>query len=299
MRIAVIIQHHEGQHPSPIPAEMVSLLRSWGCDVDVLLPDEQPTDLSATAPGRDLYVLKSGTPAALSLAGVLHAQGAPIINSYPTAVACRDKAVATRRMQLAGLPVPQTWMTTRPRALADLLADGPLIIKPADGSQGRDVRVARSVADLPAEIVARPPYLVQRYHQPDGLDRKLYCIAGDVFGVLRPWPARTQADKLGRPFAVSAELRDLVHAVGETFGMDLFGMDVVRSEGVPYVVDLSSFPGFKGVPEAALRLADYLYSVAAGARDGARPRHALATDGTGSSTAGSGLAVQGTEAVTT
>ncbi len=34
------------------------------------------------------------------------------------------------------------------------------------------------------------------------------------------------------------------------------------SKGHPYVVDLSSFPGFKGVPDAALRLADYIYAAA-------------------------------------
>jgi hypothetical protein len=28
------------------------------------------------------------------------------------------------------------------------------------------------------------------------------------------------------------------------------------------VVDISSFPGFKGVPDASLRLADYIYSAA-------------------------------------
>jgi hypothetical protein len=32
------------------------------------------------------------------------------------------------------------------------------------------------------------------------------------------------------------------------------------NEDRPYVVDMSSFPGFKGVPEAALRLADYIYT---------------------------------------
>jgi hypothetical protein len=36
-------------------------------------------------------------------------------------------------------------------------------------------------------------------------------------------------------------------------------VDVVESGGVPYVVDMSSFPGFKGVPHAALRVADHLY----------------------------------------
>jgi predicted ATP-grasp superfamily ATP-dependent carboligase len=41
----------------------------------------------------------------------------------------------------------------------------------------------------------------------------------------------------------------------------LYGFDVIMNEDQPYVVDMSSFPGFKGVPDAALRLADYVYSI--------------------------------------
>jgi hypothetical protein len=39
---------------------------------------------------------------------------------------------------------------------------------------------------------------------------------------------------------------------------------VIFSGGRPYVVDISSFPGFKGVPGAAARLADHLYAAARG-----------------------------------
>jgi ribosomal protein S6--L-glutamate ligase len=35
----------------------------------------------------------------------------------------------------------------------------------------------------------------------------------------------------------------------------VFGFDVVFSDGRPFVVDLSGFPGFKGVPDAPALLA--------------------------------------------
>jgi ribosomal protein S6--L-glutamate ligase len=79
-----------------------------------------------------------------------------------------------------------------------------------------------------------------------------------VFGVMRAWPPRTYEEKLGQAFPVTPELRDLALRCGEAFGIDVFGVDIIVSAGVPYVVDVSSFPGFKGVPDAALRLADYI-----------------------------------------
>jgi ribosomal protein S6--L-glutamate ligase len=276
VRIAMILVRHPQTRVSPVLPEVARLLREWGADVDVIEPDETVTDLGQLRVEHDLYVLKSGTDLALSLAGALHAQGATIVNPYPAALACRDKVVATRILQEAGAPVPQTWVTTRPWQLAGLLEDGPLVVKPTRGSQGRGVTVVRAEGDLSDLPELSPePLLVQRWQQPDGQDRKIYCIGDQVYGVLRRFPAKTFEEKLGEPYPLSAEIREIVLRCGEAFGLRLFGLDIVESNGRPYVVDFSSFPGFKGVPDVALRLADYVYGVARAAADAAGPRHAL------------------------
>lgn len=77
---------------------------------------------------------------------------------------------------------------------------------------------------------------------------------------MRVWPARTYEEKVGEPFTITPELRDLALRCGRAFGLELFGIDLIISSGQPYVVDVNSFPGFKGVPDAALRLADYIYA---------------------------------------
>ena len=46
----------------------------------------------------------------------------------------------------------------------------------------------------------------------------------------------------------------------------------VFSGNKPYVVDVNSFPGFKGVPDAALRLADYIFSAAQRQLEQQKPR---------------------------
>jgi ribosomal protein S6--L-glutamate ligase len=96
----------------------------------------------------------------------------------------------------------------------------------------------------------------------------MYCIGGRVFGVRRSWPASSLAEKLGEPFTVPAELNELVLRAGAAFGMDLFGLDVIFTHGQPMVVDISSFPGFKGVPNAALRLAEYVFDAGSRAARG-------------------------------
>ena len=91
MRIAFILTHHPPTRPSPIMPEVMRLLMEWGADVDMIYPEEQLTNLAHMRVEHDLYVLKSGTELALSLAGVLHVAGAKILNPYPAAEMLRDK----------------------------------------------------------------------------------------------------------------------------------------------------------------------------------------------------------------
>jgi ribosomal protein S6--L-glutamate ligase len=244
--------------------EILRLLREDGADVDTVYPDEEPTALGSLRVEHDLYVLKSGTETALSVAGALHAFGARILNPYPLAAICRDKLVTGTILDAVGVPVPETYALAAPVQLAPVLEQGPLVLKPARGSDGRGVRVLRSVAELLALRAAEDALLAQRYHEPDGPDKKIYCIGDEVFGIERTFPARTYEEKVGRSFVVDPELAELARRCGSALGLRLFGFDVVTSRGRHYVVDLSSFPGFKGVPDAAERLADYIYAVAAG-----------------------------------
>src|SRR5205807_6393334 len=180
----------------------------------------------------------------------------------------RDKIVTSRILQLAGVPTPASYVASQAAQLAPLLDEGPIIVKPYQGSEGVGVRVVRGVADLAAVPVGREPIFAQRYHPPQGRDRKIYAIGGRLFGVKKVFPRRTEAEKQGEPFALTPELRDIALRCGRAFGIDLYGVDIVESEGKPYVVDMCSMPGFRGVPDAPGVLAEYFYRAAQRATQG-------------------------------
>ena len=60
-------------------------------------------------------------------------------------------------------------------------------------------------------------------------------------------------------------MREITRRCGEAFGIDLYGVDIIYSAGSPYVVDINSFPGFKGVPDAGAHLAEYIAALLDGA----------------------------------
>lgn len=247
---------------NPTMEQLVQLLTDRGAHVQLIFPEKQLTDLAQLRVEHDLYLLKSGTEPALSLGGALHMLGAVTLNPYPTVAMLRNKVIVMRALQAAGVPVPDTYMTCNAADIPPLLDGGPLILKPYRGTRGRGVRVIRRPEDL-ADLPEDDLLLVQRYHAPDppdGLDHKLFRIGDRIFGIRRVWPIRTYEDKLGTPFEPPAELQEIARRCGEAFGIDLYGLDIIMSEGKPYVVDLNKFGSYMGVPNGAQLLAEHIYA---------------------------------------
>ena len=237
-------------------------LAESGVVVDVIHPVTQALELSQVRAECDLYVLKKISRLSLSLAGALHARGAVIVNPYPVTVALRDKIVTAKILQSAGVPTPAAYVAAHPHELAPFLDGGPLVVKPYQGSDGVGVRVVRSLAELASVRDGRDPVFAQRYHQPEGRDRKIYVVGDQLFGVKKPFPAKTEAEQRGEPFTPSPELCDIARRCGQAFGIDFYSVDIIESEGKPYVVDMSSIPGCGGVPDAPQHLASYLIAAA-------------------------------------
>lgn len=265
MKIGVITKREKAHKSGSVMRETIGALESRGVVVESIYPEDACVDVAQVKADCDLYLLKSGTEAALSLAGVLHAAGAKILNPYPTVVAMRDKIISTKMLQDAHAPLPETWFASKPEQLAGLLKEGPVVIKPFwAASQGRGVQIIKTEEELATVTGEDGVIFAQRYHQPDGRDHKLYVIGDQVFGVRRVWPPKTLEDKLGEPFDVPAEMREVALGCGRAFGVGLYGVDLITSDGKPYIVDINTFPGFKGVPNAAELLVEYV--TGAGAR---------------------------------
>ncbi len=263
MKIAIISARSESSGRGSVMWDAIDRLEEKGAEVDVISPEEGPVNLGALRPEHDLYILKSGTETALSLFGTLHAAGAATLNPYPTVVLMKNKVTATKVLHKAGVPLPETFIAAEATELTPILEDGPLVVKPHwGGSKGRGVQIVRDSDELKNIPSSAGMIFAQRFHEPDGRDLKIYFIGGEVFGVLRVWPARTYEQKLGEPFEVSEEMREIAARCGRAFGVDLFGLDIIVSNGEPYVVDINTFPGFKGVPDAGRLLADYIHSAA-------------------------------------
>ncbi len=262
MKIGLITKREKAHKAGSVMGAAVELLAGRGVEIETIYPEERARDVASIVNEHDLYLLKSGTEMALGYARVLDEAGARMLNPYSSVTAMRDKIVSTRRLLDAGVPLPETWFAADPGLLAELLAGGPLVVKPFwAASQGRGVRIVRRAEELAEVDSEHGIVFAQRYHQPDGRDYKLYVIGEQVFGVRRVWPPVTLEDKLGEPFEAPDEMREIALRCGRAFDVGLYGVDIVTSQGRPFVVDINNFPGYKGVPRAGELLAEYILNL--------------------------------------
>src|SRR6266699_3594093 len=276
VRIGFLLPHYSQKSRSFMP-DVVRILAESGAVVDVIHPPDGMLDVSRVRVEHDIYVLRHTSGLSLSLAGVLHELGAVIVNPYPVSAALRDKIIASRILQAAGVRTPDTYVVSHPYQLLPLLDSGSLVIKPYQGAGGHHVRIIRTSAELTDVNCGREPVFAQRFHANDGRDRKIYAIGARLFGVKKVFPRRTEEEKQGEPFAITPELSEIAVSCGRAFGIDLYGVDIIESEGTPYVVDMCSIPGFKSVPDAPRLLVQYILAAAERAAQGEPPQTAAPT----------------------
>jgi len=162
------------------------------------------------------------------------------------------------------VPVPDTWALTDPALLEDEVALRPLLVKPYMGHRGAGISIVHDGAQLQAAAASAVcPMLVQEHVPGPGEDLKVYVVGDQVFAVSKPF-SETSFTVAGRPVPVEPEVRDAALRTGSALGLGLYGLDVIESPDGPVVVDVNYFPGYKGVPDAAALIADYIDAYAQG-----------------------------------
>jgi len=214
-------------------------------------------------PLADIYLLKSHTPQALEVAHYLEQRGAMVINSFASSSACQDRALMAQRMSEAHLAFPST---STHASLGELLEQQqrpsilsfPLVIKSRYSRRGDLVYRADGIEQLHA--LARridEPVIIQEFVPTDGWDIKLWVIGQQIFAARRRSSLAGEASRQDFPIPTEqlpSSWRSISLKVGRVFDLHLYGLDLIASDRGPVVVDVNSFPGFRGVGGAASAL---------------------------------------------
>ncbi len=251
-----------------MPMAVIDQLAQWGYSIDLLAPGIAITCLDDLVRQKyDAYILKTVSDGpGLSILEAAEAIGIPTINNSRAIRLVRDKAIATAFASAHGLPTPRTYFVAQPQMLSQVPeAEYPLVIKPSNGSSGRNVyRIdhARDIQTLPFNDHRNGFLLAQQYIENTGFDIKLYVIGKEAYAVAKKSPLHPEITVDKQLIPLTYELRNLALRVGALFGLDIYGLDVVDTPQGLVMVDINDFPGFGQVPQAVSRIARHIIRIA-------------------------------------
>lgn len=176
----------------------------------------------------------------------------------------RDKLRSLQLLSRKGIGLPRTGFAHHPDKIDDLLKNvggAPVVIKLLEGTQGIGVVLADTAKAAESIIEAfmglKANILVQEYiKEAGGADIRCLVIGGKVVAAMKrqaaPGEFRSNLHRGGSAELVRlspAERKTAVDAA-KTMGLNMCGVDILRSAHGPVVMEVNSSPGLEGIEQA-------------------------------------------------
>src|SRR4030095_8654645 len=134
MRICFLMEPPRSQ--TSVTYEVIEGLRAGGAEVEIVTERTGLVDLERFTFDYDLYLFKSHSPLAESLAAAAHYRGARLLNQYPATMKVRDKVLTCTLLLQGGIPTPRTFVTDSIETLRPVVREMPIVVKPYKGRRG-------------------------------------------------------------------------------------------------------------------------------------------------------------------
>lgn len=185
-------------------------------------------------------------------------------NSSEAVLRARDKLRSLQMLAAQGIAMPVTVFGDNPDDTEDLLAmlgDPPHVIKLNEGSQGTGVVLAEKRSASQSVIEAfrglYANFLVQEFiAEAKGCDLRCFVVGGKVVAAMQREASagdfRANLHRGGSAVAVklsAVEKRVAVQAAA-ALGLGITGVDLLRSERGPLVLEVNASPGLEGIEAA-------------------------------------------------
>jgi ribosomal protein S6--L-glutamate ligase len=170
----------------------------------------------------------------------------------------RDKLRSMQLLAKAGIGIPKTVFAREADDfdnVVELIGGAPVIIKVARGTHGNGVVLAETrkaaIAVMQAFNVEEVSFLVQEYiAESDGNDIRAFVVNGKVVASMErqnmddDFRSNLHQGGIGKPIRLSDDERKVAQRAAKAMGLQICGVDMVRSERGPLVLEVNASPGF-------------------------------------------------------
>tara|TARA_B110000259_G_C13936066_1_gene370867 strand:+ start:130 stop:1041 length:912 start_codon:yes stop_codon:yes gene_type:complete len=176
-------------------------------------------------------------------------------------VRSRDKLRATQVLAKHGIGIPKTVFAKQPRDVQNLIktvGGPPLIVKLLEGTQGLGVVLAETKSAAKSVIEAfyglNANILVQEFiKEAGGADIRVLVVGGKVIAAYKrqgqegEFRSNLHRGGQGEKVRLSPAEKKTAIIATRALGLNIAGVDMLRSERGPLVLEVNSSPGFEGV----------------------------------------------------
>ena len=176
----------------------------------------------------------------------------------------RDKLRSLQLLARKNVGLPSTGFANSPDDVQDLIkmaGGAPLVVKLLEGTQGVGVVLAETKKAAESVIEAfmglKANILVQEYiKESSGADIRCLVVGGKVVAAMKrqaqPGEFRSNLHRGGSAILTKISPLERATAVkaANVMGLNVAGVDLLRSERGPLVMEVNSSPGLRGIEEA-------------------------------------------------
>lgn len=193
--------------------------------------------------------------------------GTYCLNESVAITRSRDKLRSLQILARAGIGLPVTAFahsTDATSELIEIVGGAPLVVKLLEGSQGNGIVLCETRSAAEAIIEAfrglKANFLVQEYiKEAGGADLRCFVIGNKVVAAMKRQAKSGEfRSNLHRGGAASLirltpEERSTAVRAAKRMGLNVSGVDILRSNHGPVVLEVNSSPGLEGIEEATKR----------------------------------------------
>lgn len=240
--------------------EVIDYLRCWmniATHKPSVIYKSQPLDFDAIIPriGATHSFYGAAVVRQFEVMGVFPANESQAISRS------RDKLRSLQLLSRKGIGLPVTGFANSTKdieGLIESLGGAPLVVKLLEGTQGIGVVLAETNQAAESVIMAfrglKANILVQEYiREADGADIRAFVVDGKVVAAMKrqaqPGDFRSNLHRGGsaQKVKLTPEERSTATRAAKILGLNVAGVDLIRSHHGPVVLEVNSSPGLEGI----------------------------------------------------
>lgn len=186
----------------------------------------------------------------------LERSGVTVINSATLIEKTVNKFYTSTLLARAALPVPKTIITEGyEEGMAAVEQLGQVVIKPIFGSLGQGI-VRVDNLDVAHRVfraleLGRYLYYIQEFLPSGNEDLRLFVVGEEIVSAMRRrgagWKANIACGASPEKYFPDGEISRLALETAQILGADYVGVDIIISQGKPYVIEANGIPGWTGL----------------------------------------------------